>query len=119
MLAGDCAAHKAGVKIIAGTDMDGQGEDPYPIVDQELERLVKYAGLTPQEAIMTATSNAAIAVGKQAEIGTLEAGKFANMVFLKKDPLQDIGNVRSVTLTVKRGKHFARDDYKFTPLPKE
>lgn len=120
-LAGDIAraAHKAGVKIIAGTDTDGQGEDPYPIVDQELERLVKYAGLTPNEAIMTATSNAAIAVGKQSEIGTLEAGKFANMMFLKKDPLQDIGNVRSVTLTVKRGKQFARDEYKFVPLPKE
>lgn len=120
-LAGDIAraAHKAGVKIIAGTDTDGQGEDPYPIVDQELERLVKYAGLTPNEAIIAATANAAIAVGRQGEIGTLEAGKFANMVFLKKDPLQDIGNVRSVTLTVKRGKHFARDEYKFTPLPKE
>jgi hypothetical protein len=113
------AAHKAGVKIIAGTDTDGQGQDPFPIVDHELERLVQYAGLTPNEAIMTATANAAMAVGKQAEIGTLETGKFANMVFLKKDPLQDIGNLRSVTLTVKRGKHYAREDYKFTPLPKE
>jgi imidazolonepropionase-like amidohydrolase len=75
--------------------------------------------MTPNEAIMTATANAAMAVGKQAEIGTLETGKFANMVFLKKDPLQDIGNLRSVTLTVKRGKHYAREDYKFTPLPKE
>lgn len=120
-LAGDItrAAHKAGVKIIAGTDTDGQGQDPYPIVDHELERLVQYAGLTPNEAIMSATANAAIAVGKQGDIGTLEAGKFANLVFLKKDPLQDIGNVRSVTLTVKRGKHYAREDYKFTPLPKE
>ena len=120
-LAGDItrAAHKAGVKIIAGTDTDGQGDDPYPIVDHELERLVKHAGLTPNEAIMSATANAAIAVGKQDDIGTLEAGKFANMMFLKKDPLQDIGNVRSVTLTIKRGKHFAREDYKFSPLPKE
>ena len=85
----------------------------------ELERLVKYAGLTPYEAIQSATANAAMAVGRQGDFGTLAAGKFANMVFLKKDPLQDIANVRSVTLTVKRGKHFARDDYKFVPLPKE
>lgn len=113
------AAHRAGVKIIAGTDTDGQGDDPYPIVDHELQRLVQHAGLTPNEAIMSATANAAIAVGRQGDIGTLETGKFANMVFLTKDPLQDIGNVRSVTLTVKRGKHYAREDYKFTPLPKE
>lgn len=118
-LAGDItrAAHRAGVKIIAGTDTDGQGDDPYPILDRELERLVQYAGLTPNEAIIAATANAAIAVGKQRDIGTLEAGKFANMVFLKKDPLQDIANVRSVVLTVKRGQQFAREDYQFTPIP--
>lgn len=113
------AAHKAGVKIIAGTDTEGQGQDPYPIVHHELERLVKYAGLTPYEAIQSATANAAMAVGRQGDFGTLAAGKFANMAFLKKDPLQDIANVRSVILTVKRGKHFARDKYTFTPLPKE
>lgn len=120
-LAGDItrAAHQAGVKIIAGTDTDGQGDDPYPIVDRELERLVQYAGLTPNEAIIAATANAAIAIGKQRDIGTLEAGKFANMVFLKKDPLQDIANLRSVVLTVKRGRQFARSDYRFTPIPEQ
>ncbi|HEX5342541.1 MAG TPA: amidohydrolase family protein [Duganella sp.] len=118
-LAGDItrAMHKAGVKIIAGTDTDNTGEDPFPVVDGELEKLVKYAGFTPQEAIIAATANAAEALGKQKEFGTLEAGKYANMVFLRKDPLQDIGNLRSVILTVKRGHEFARADYKFTPLP--
>lgn len=118
-LAGDItrAMHKAGVKIIAGTDTDNTGDDPFPVVDHELEKLVKYAGLTPQEAIIAATANAAEALGKQKEFGTLEAGKYANMVFLKQDPLKDIGNVRSVVLTVKRGHEFARADYKFTPLP--
>jgi imidazolonepropionase-like amidohydrolase len=111
------AMHKAGVKIIAGTDTDNTGEDPFPVVDGELEKLVKYAGFTPQEAIIAATANAAQALGKQKEFGTLQAGKYANMVFLQKDPLQDIGNLRSVVLTVKRGHEFARADYKFTPLP--
>ena len=87
------------------------------MVDQELEKLVKHAGFTPQEAIIAATANAAEALGKQQEFGTLEAGKYANMVFLKQNPLQDIANVRSVVLTVKRGHEFARADYKFTPLP--
>jgi hypothetical protein len=56
-------------------------------------------------------------LGKQTEFGTLEAGKYANMVFLQRDPLQDIGNLRNVVMTVKRGHEFARSDYKFTPLP--
>ncbi|MYM22015.1 amidohydrolase family protein [Duganella sp. FT135W] len=118
-LAGDItrAMHKAGIKIIAGTDSDNTGDDPFPVVDHELEKLVKYAGFTPQEAIIAATANAAQALGKQKEFGTLETGKYANMVFLQKDPLQDVGNVRSVVLTVKRGHEFARADYKFTPLP--
>lgn len=118
-LAGDItrAMHKAGIKIIAGTDTDNTGDDPFPVLDHELEKLVRYAGFTPQEAIIAATANAAEALGKQSEFGTLEAGKYANMVFLRQNPLQDIGNVRSVVLTVKRGHEFARADYKFTPLP--
>lgn len=118
-LAGDItrAMHKAGIKIIAGTDTDNTGEDPFPVVDHELEKLVRYAGFTPQEAIIAATANAAQALGKQHEFGTLEAGKQANMVFLQRDPLRDIGNLRSVVLTVKRGHEYARADYKFTPLP--
>jgi hypothetical protein len=118
-LAGDItrAMHAAGIKIIAGTDTDNTGEDPFPVLDGELEKLVKHAGLTPQQAITAATADAAEALGKQREFGTLEAGKYANMVFLARDPLQDIGNVRSVVLTVKRGNEFPRADYKFTPLP--
>jgi hypothetical protein len=118
-LAGDItrAMHAAGVKIIAGTDTDNTGDDPFPVLDGELEKLVRYAGLTPQQAITAATANAAQALGMQRELGTLETGKAANMVFLQRDPLQDIGNVRSVVLTVKRGREFPRADYKFTPLP--
>lgn len=118
-LAGDItrAMHKAGIRIIAGTDSDNTGDDPYPVVDAELEKLVKYAGLTPQEAIISATAHAAQALGKQKEFGTLEAGKQANMVFLARDPLQNISNLRSVVLTVKRGHAFARAEYKFQALP--
>jgi hypothetical protein len=119
-LAGDItrAMHAAGIRIIAGTDTDNTGDDPYPALFGELEKLVRYAGLTPQQAITAATANAAEAVGMGREFGTLEAGKYANMVFLKNDPLTDIGNVRSVTLTVKRGHQFARSDYRFLPLPR-
>src|SRR5476649_260568 len=65
-LAGDItrAMHRAGVKIIAGTDSDAIVDDPYPILDRELQKLVQYAGLTPAEALIAATANAAIALGK-------------------------------------------------------
>ncbi|OFA03703.1 imidazolonepropionase [Duganella sp. HH101] len=119
-LAGDItrAMHAAGVRIIAGTDTDNTGDDPWPALDGELEKLVNYAGLTPQQAIRAATANAAMALGRQREFGTLEVGKYANMAFLKRDPLQDIANVRSVVLTVKRGHQYARDEYQFKPLPR-
>nr|WP_286159358.1 amidohydrolase family protein [Janthinobacterium sp. HH01] len=71
-----------------------------------------------EQAIRAATANAAMALGRQREFGTLEAGKYANMVFLQRDPLQDIANVRSVVLTVKRGHQYARDEYQFKPLPR-
>ncbi|MQA18180.1 amidohydrolase family protein [Rugamonas rivuli] len=119
-LAGDItrAMHAAGVRIIAGTDTDNTSDDPWPALYGELEKLVKYAGLAPQQAIRAATANAAVALGRQREFGTLEAGKYANMVFLQRDPLQDIANVRSVVLTVKRGHQYARDEYQFKPLPR-
>jgi len=48
---------------------------------------------------------------QQTEMGTLEAGKLANIVFLSRNPLGDIGAIREVTLTVKRGAHYQRKDY--------
>jgi imidazolonepropionase-like amidohydrolase len=62
--------------------------------------------------LLSATSIAARGLGKSGEIGTLEQGKFANMVFLTEDPTTDIGALRSVTLTVKRGHRFVREEYK-------
>jgi hypothetical protein len=112
-LAGDItrAMREAGVTVIAGTDSDAGPDNAWPALYAELEYLVRYAGFTPYQAIASATQNAAAAVGKQKEFGTLEPGKFANMVFLKKDPAQDIGNLRSVVFTVKRGNRFMRSDY--------
>ena len=46
-------------------------------------------------------------IGQEHDMGTLEKGKLANIVFLSKDPLADIANVKSVVLTLKRGKAFA------------
>lgn len=107
----------AGVPIIAGTDGSAPATAPFPKLYEELELLVKHAGLTPHEAIQSATLTAARGLGKADEFGTLETGKFANMVFLKDNPLKNISALRSISLTVKRGHRFERKDYKHKTIP--
>ena len=69
------------------------------------------AGLPLSAVVTAATLNGAKAAGQEKSMGTVEAGKLANMVVLTKNPLEDVQNFRSVTLTVKRGKQFPRADY--------
>jgi imidazolonepropionase-like amidohydrolase len=81
------AMHKAGVKIFMGTDMG-----PEPDMGSnalELEVYVKL-GMTPMQAIMTATKNAAEAVHLDKEIGTLDVGKKADMLLIDGNPAEDI-----------------------------
>jgi len=105
-------AHRAGVVISAGTDSDTPWKEPLSALQGELALLVHGAGLTPMQAIRSATAIAARTIGRDKEMGTLETGKLANIVFVAKDPLADIANLRAVTLTVKRGKGFARRDWR-------
>ena len=118
-LAGDItrAMHAAGIPILAGTDADAGPKNPFPALHAELAALVRYAGLTPHEAIVSATRHAARALGKEKDFGTLEPGKFANMVLLRADPTADIANVNTVFMTVKRGKRFPRADYRHVDVP--
>jgi imidazolonepropionase-like amidohydrolase len=76
----------AGVKIVAGTDAGGHG---HPNNAAELPLLVG-AGMTPMQAIQAATSRAAECLGLEAEIGTIEKGKWADLVLVDGDPLRDI-----------------------------
>jgi imidazolonepropionase-like amidohydrolase len=80
-------AMAAGVKVVAGTDAGGHGHPPNAM---ELQCMVK-AGLTPMQAIRTATSVAAECLGLEREIGTVEKGKRADLVVVDGDPLRDIG----------------------------
>lgn len=100
-------AHRAGIAISAGTDADAGWKEPMPALADEMALLVK-AGMSPMDAIRAATSVAARTIGQQRDMGTLEVGKLANIAFLTRDPLADIANVKSVTLTIKRGKEFPR-----------
>jgi hypothetical protein len=109
-------AYKHGVLISAGTDSFAPPEDPYPALQGELEILVRKVGMTPADAIHSATVISAMAMGQQSEMGTLEPGKLANIVFLSANPLEDIRAVRAVVLTVKRGLQYPRKNY--TPIAK-
>lgn len=106
------AMHKAGIAIVAGTDVDARPDETYPMLHKEMTLLVQHAGMTPMEAIVAATRNAARVLQRDGEIGTVEPGKQANLVFLRDDPLKDVVNLRSVVMTVKRGKPYQRADYK-------
>jgi imidazolonepropionase-like amidohydrolase len=83
-------AHAEGITIIAGTD-SGQGSVPYGEWHaRELEHLVTYGGMSTMDAIRAGTANAALTVGMQDEIGTLEEGKLADLLVVNGDPLADI-----------------------------
>ncbi|MBV8053138.1 MAG: amidohydrolase family protein [Acidobacteriaceae bacterium] len=101
--------NQAGVKIIAGTDGPSIGSLlPGFGLHHELELLVA-SGLSPLQALRAATSTAAEALGKNDRLGTVEAGKFADMIVLDADPLQDVHNLTKISLLVQGGKTYSPD----------
>jgi imidazolonepropionase-like amidohydrolase len=93
------ALHDAGVPIVAGTDEGIPGHS----VHREIELYVE-AGLTPMEALQAATIVPARAMKLDAELGTIERGKRADMVVLNANPLARIQNIRSVRWTISDGR---------------
>jgi imidazolonepropionase-like amidohydrolase len=95
-------ALEIGVKVVAGTDAGGHG---HPANAGELDCLVK-AGMTPMQALQAASGWAAECCGKEAEVGTVERGKLADLVVVKGDPLADISVLRdpaNIALVIKDG----------------
>jgi imidazolonepropionase-like amidohydrolase len=86
------------VKIAFGTDLDGNQEN----AGRELVWMVKY-GMAPLVALRSATSVAAELMSWQDRIGTLEAGKLADVVAVKGDPTQDISEMTRVIFVMKDG----------------
>jgi imidazolonepropionase-like amidohydrolase len=111
------AAHKAGIEISTGTDADSDWDKPLPSVFDEIALLVNSAGFTPLEAIRSATLVGAKAAGQEKSMGSLEPGKRANILFVSKNPLADIQNLRTTVLTVKDSEEFWRKNYQ--PITKE
>ena len=92
-------AFKAGVKVAFGTD---SGVPPHGINAQEFKLMVD-AGMSPAAAIQAATVNAADLLGRSASIGTIEAGKDADIIALAGDPVEDVTRLQSVDFVMRRG----------------
>jgi imidazolonepropionase-like amidohydrolase len=105
-------AYKAGVKIVAGTD-SGSPTAPHGDFAAELEILVRI-GLTPYEALRAATVIAAQMLGLDREIGTIEAGKRADLTVLSDDPLKNISATRRVEAVFKDGNLYTIHDGELT-----
>ena len=66
------------------------------------------AGFTPQEVLLAATRNSAVAIGRQDELGTLEVGKLADIIVVDGDPLANIEDMRRVTVVIRDGEIIVR-----------
>lgn len=99
--------NKAGVKLLAGTDMPQPFVFPGFSLHQELELFVR-SGLTPLEALRTATYNPAEYLGAVDSLGTVGQGKVADLVLLDADPLSDIRNTRRISAVIANGRVFDR-----------
>jgi imidazolonepropionase-like amidohydrolase len=93
-------AVEAGVKLSFGTDL---GVCAYGTSPNQFAFMVKY-GMTPMQAIQAATSNAADLLGRSSELGSVKAGKYADMVAVSGDPLKDIRLLEHVEFVMKDGK---------------
>jgi imidazolonepropionase-like amidohydrolase len=94
-------AVNAGVKIAFGTDAGGFDWNVNPAVEFPL--MVRY-GMTPAQALRSATSSAAELLRMQGDVGTLEPGKFADIVAVPGDPLKDVTVLQKVAFVMKGGK---------------
>ncbi len=104
------AMHRAGVPFLAGTDTPpGVYIFPGFGLHEELQRFVA-AGFTPLEALQTATLNPARFLGMESLVGAIERGKFADMVLLDANPLDDIRNTQKIAAVIANGRYFSRAD---------
>lgn len=102
--------HRAGVGFLAGTDTNQWNSlPPGASLHRELALLVE-SGFTPLEALQCATRNPARYFGALDDMGTVEAGKVADLVLLSADPLRDIRNTRKIDAVVMRGRYYSRLD---------
>ena len=90
--------HAAGGVVACGTDASSGAA-----TQRELE-LLAAAGISPLDVIRIATYNSAVFLGKADQLGSIDAGKLADLVLLSKDPAADINNAKAIVFVVKGGQ---------------
>jgi imidazolonepropionase-like amidohydrolase len=101
-------AYEAGVPLLAGTDLGVSLVYPGFSVHDELKLLVDDAGVSPLDALKAATINPARAMRLDATIGTIEAGRRADLVLLTANPLDEIGNTVRIDSVILAGRRLDR-----------
>lgn len=105
MQASFAKAYRGGVKIAFGTDA---GVFPHGQNAKEMEYMVE-AGMPAIETILAATRNAADLIGRSNEIGSIQSGRYADLVAVKGDPAADIKLLQNVSFVMKAGQVYKRD----------
>jgi imidazolonepropionase-like amidohydrolase len=94
---------RAGVRMLAGSDSPNPFVYPGFSLHDELGLLVR-SGLTPSEALRTATINPAIFLGVTDSLGTVARGKVADLILLDANPLADIANTKRISAVIQGGR---------------
>ncbi|KUG07966.1 amidohydrolase family protein [Solirubrum puertoriconensis] len=98
--------HDAGGLLVSGTDPTGAGRTIAGYSNRRQVELLVEAGFTPVQAIKISTLNGAVYLGREKEIGSIEAGKQADLVLIDGDPEKDIQQLRRMEVVFKRGVGF-------------
>jgi amidohydrolase family protein len=100
-------AYRAGVRMMVGTDAGAPFVFKGSGVHEEMVEFAE-AGLSPAEVLKAATIDAAEFLGRTADFGSIERGKFADLVILNADPLADIRNTRQIDAVLLGGRYLDR-----------
>ena len=101
--------HEAGIPVVMGTDAGNTLTLHGPSVHVEMEAMQE-AGMSPMDVLIAATRNAATAMGRGDDLGTVTAGKIADMIVVGADPTAHVANLRSPALVVRGGHVHAREE---------
>jgi imidazolonepropionase-like amidohydrolase len=94
-------AHRSGVKIVLGSDLGGYD---HPEMNAGSFALLTEFGMSPMAAIQAGTSTAAELLGWEKDIGTVEAGKIADLIAVKRNPIDDLSELQRVRFVMKSGR---------------
>lgn len=96
------AVYEAGIPVVVGTDAGNPGTLHGVSIYDEMEAM-QTAGISPADLIVMATKNGAESMRRGDDFGTLESGKFGNLILLENDPGENISNMRSITHVMIKG----------------